>query len=101
MKFLANILIFAGYTLIYAAVARQGELATDPWGALLFDVYETPEAQIPGSPTQGQKKGSEPDSGLFGINGPITKALGNLLKQFGRGHGEPIQPVTVGTAKNR
>ncbi len=39
MKFLAIILTFAGYTLIYAATAKGGKFATDPWNGVLFDAY--------------------------------------------------------------
>jgi hypothetical protein len=39
MKSLSIVLVFTGYTLIYAATARQGFFATDPWNALLFDAY--------------------------------------------------------------
>lgn len=41
------ILVFIGYTLIYAAVANRGRFATDPWGALLADAYDT----TPGTPS--------------------------------------------------
>lgn len=39
MKFLAIILTFGGYTLIYAAVAKQGRFATEPWAGLFADAY--------------------------------------------------------------
>lgn len=39
MKFLAIILTFSGYTLVYAAVASQGKFATDPWAGVIFDAY--------------------------------------------------------------
>jgi hypothetical protein len=39
MRFLGVGMIFAGYTLLYAAVAAGGVLATDPWAALYIDAY--------------------------------------------------------------
>lgn len=39
MKALATILIFGGYTLVYAATANQGKFATDPWTGLFADAY--------------------------------------------------------------
>lgn len=39
MKALAIILMFSGYTLIYASVANQGRFATDPWAGLFADAY--------------------------------------------------------------
>lgn len=39
MKALAIILTFAGYTLVYAATAKQGRFATEPWAGLFGDAY--------------------------------------------------------------
>jgi hypothetical protein len=39
VKALAIILIFGGYTLIYAATANRGRFATDPWTSLFADAY--------------------------------------------------------------
>jgi hypothetical protein len=44
MKSLAMILTFAGYTLIYAAVANQGIFATEPWNGLFADAYTGPQS---------------------------------------------------------
>lgn len=44
MKSLSALLIFIGYTLIYAAIANQGKFATDPWAGLYADAYTTPMA---------------------------------------------------------
>ncbi len=41
MKSLAAILIFAGYTFVYAAVAKQGKFVTEPWAGLFADAYTT------------------------------------------------------------
>jgi len=39
MKALYALLIFGGYMLIYAATAKQGKFATEPWAGLLADAY--------------------------------------------------------------
>jgi len=39
MKSLAILLIFGGYTLVYAATAKQGKFATEPWAGLFADAY--------------------------------------------------------------
>jgi hypothetical protein len=39
MAFLGTLLIFAGYTLVYGAVAKGGRFATDPWAGLYLDAY--------------------------------------------------------------
>lgn len=43
MKALATLLIFGGYLLVYAAVAKQGKFATEPWAGLFADAYTTTE----------------------------------------------------------
>lgn len=54
MKFLAMILLFTGYTLVYAAVAKKGEFATDPWLGIIGDAYTN---------TNGSSDGSSDSSG--------------------------------------
>jgi hypothetical protein len=39
MKSLAMLLIFAGYTFVYAATAKQGKFATEPWAGIFADAY--------------------------------------------------------------
>ena len=39
MKAFAILLTFMGYTLVYAAIAKQGRFATDPWTGLFADAY--------------------------------------------------------------
>lgn len=39
MKFLSGLFLLGGYTLIYAAVAKQGRFASEPWAGLLADAY--------------------------------------------------------------
>lgn len=40
MKFLGGIFLLAGYMLVYAAAAKGGQFATDPWTGLFADAYE-------------------------------------------------------------
>lgn len=39
MRLVSTLLVFAGYTLIYAAVAAGGKFATEPWAGLYADAY--------------------------------------------------------------
>jgi hypothetical protein len=39
MNFLALVLGFVGYTLVYAATANHGRFATAPWTGVLVDAY--------------------------------------------------------------
>lgn len=39
MKFLSILLLLAGYLLVYAAVAKNGRFATEPWEGLFHDAY--------------------------------------------------------------
>lgn len=39
MKVLSIVMILAGYTLIYAAIADHGKFATNPWAGLFMDAY--------------------------------------------------------------
>jgi hypothetical protein len=39
VKFLGGILILVGYMLVYAAVAKQGRFASEPWAGLYADAY--------------------------------------------------------------
>lgn len=46
MKFFSTLLWFGGYILVYAAVAKGGRFATEPWEGLFNDAYtgeRTPE----------------------------------------------------------
>lgn len=56
MKFLSTLLLFSGYLLIYAAVAKGGRFATEPWEGVFHDAY-TGEGASP-SPGGGQGGGS-------------------------------------------
>jgi len=58
MGFIGTLLIFAGYTLVYGAVAKGGRFATDPWAGLYADAYTTPvgaaiSSTLPADQTQG------------------------------------------------
>lgn len=48
MRFLGTLVMFVGYTLIYAAVANRGKFATEPWLGLMGDAY-LPSAPGPSS----------------------------------------------------
>jgi hypothetical protein len=39
MQFVGVLLVFGGYMLVYAAVARGGRFATEPWAGLYADAY--------------------------------------------------------------
>lgn len=39
MKFVATIMVFIGYVLVYAGVANGGKFATQPWMGILDDAY--------------------------------------------------------------
>lgn len=39
MKFLSTLLLLGGYLLIYAAVAKGGRFAAQPWEGLFHDAY--------------------------------------------------------------
>lgn len=56
MKFLGTLFLFVGYSLVYAAVARGGVFATDPWNGLFFDAYTDPN--LPGGNTRSSSSGS-------------------------------------------
>lgn len=47
MNFLALILAFLGYTLVYAATANHGRFATAPWTGVLADAYPPPTPPPP------------------------------------------------------
>ena len=61
MKFLSTLLLLGGYMLIYAAVARNGRFAAEPWEGLFHDAYtvdQQPQDKnipaVPGKPTAGR-----------------------------------------------
>jgi len=39
VQFIGILLVFGGYTLVYAAVASGGKFATEPWAGLYADAY--------------------------------------------------------------
>lgn len=49
MRALGMALLLGGYTLVYAAVARGGMFALEPWLGLLEDAYQTAANQSPGA----------------------------------------------------
>jgi hypothetical protein len=64
MRFLGTLLIFAGYTLVYGAVAKGGRFATDPWAGLYADAYTTPSVGQAVAST-ASTAGVNPDQSLF------------------------------------
>lgn len=62
MKFLSTLLLLGGYLLVYAAIAKSGRFATEPWEGLFQDAYDVPAAPTPskdiaappGKPTAGR-----------------------------------------------
>lgn len=42
MRLVSTLLVFAGYTFVYASVAAGGRFATEPWAGLFADAY-TPD----------------------------------------------------------
>lgn len=62
MKFLSTLLLLGGYLLIYAAVAKSGRFATQPWEGLFQDAYMVDTAPAaskdiqapPGKPSAGR-----------------------------------------------
>lgn len=85
MRFLSTLLMFAGYTLVYAAVAAGGKFATEPWAGLFADAYTESL-----DPSQKQQPGAPP--------GPA----GGLLPRQGRRNRQPgTSGVTPGGAVGR
>jgi hypothetical protein len=39
VKALSGVFMLGGYMLVYAAVAKQGRFAAEPWAGLLADAY--------------------------------------------------------------
>lgn len=77
MKSLAMLLIFGGYTLIYAAVANQGEFATEPWAGLFADAYTGA-----GSTSTGSNLQVVPSDNTQGTPQGITNPLGPLVTRI-------------------
>lgn len=73
MKFLGTLFLFAGYTLIYSAVANVGVFAGDPWGAILGDAYSQPgTSSTSGATGTTTAAGATPSpaAGVTGSTGP-------------------------------
>jgi len=86
---LGNLLILAGYTLVYAAVANGGAFASNPWNGLIASAYEAPS---PGSSTGG---------GGTSLTGGLPSAIehgnvGNIAKDLIIGSkNEPLSPAWI------
>ena len=92
MKFVTTLLLYAGYTLIYGAVANHGQFAWKPWMGLFADAY-TGDSSGGGNGNSGTGNGGGGNSGggsgggfslpnpldiLPGPFGPLSKLLGQL-----------------------
>lgn len=74
MLTVGNLLIFAGYTLIYAACANRGIMATDPWLGLFTDAYSYQPGDatsVPSSPGPSPSQRRRQDRRA----GPLSKSL--------------------------
>ncbi len=98
MRFIGTLMLLAGYTLVYAAVANSGEFAENPLDGLILDAYNLPDtgsgapspassgtSSTPGAGTT--KKGGDPGGfegflqgySIVGVHSPIIKAIGNFF----------------------
>jgi hypothetical protein len=75
---LVSVFLFAGYTLVYAAVANGGKFAAQPWESLRRDAYSG------GGGSSSQGAASAPPSSHSStwdtIRGIAGNAIGQLLK---------------------
>lgn len=78
---------FAGYTLVYAAVANGGKLASRPWDALREDAYTGGSPHAASHPSVGSQiaKGIEAIVPGGPIVGPIVGKVAGAI--FGGHHG--------------
>lgn len=80
MQFIGILLVFGGYTLVYAATAHGGRFATEPWAGLYADAYGNPgqDAVIPGNlsgnPSFAPNAGNAPALPL-----PVFHTTGRLV----------------------
>lgn len=74
MRFLGVLLLLGGYTFIYAAVARGGVFATEPWMGLVSDAYE------PDSGTALSDIGTAVSSAVSNTAGKVGSGLSNVGK---------------------
>lgn len=93
MKFLGTLFLFAGYTLIYSAVANGGRFASDPWNSVLSDAYSQPgTSSTPGSTGSASAAGATP-SPVAGVT--ISKGRNRQITVSGPG--TVTLPQTPGT----
>lgn len=97
-RLLGPVLLFFGYTLVYASVAHGGVFATDPWNGIFADAY-----------TDVTNGGSAPSSGSTGSSGTVKQkgptatntassasnsgTPGGVSGTTGGGSGRRIRPV--------
>jgi hypothetical protein len=58
MKFVAIIMTFIGYVLVYAGVANGGKFATQPWMGIIDDAYSQGASQSGSSGSGGSASSS-------------------------------------------
>jgi hypothetical protein len=72
VNFVGTLLVFGGYVLVYAAVARGGRFATEPWAGLYEDAYTGDQTSL--SPLAPSRAGMPP--GYVDIGGYAVSAGG-------------------------
>jgi hypothetical protein len=72
VRFPTAILLFAGYTLLYASVAAGGKMATEPWSGLFADAY-----------TGASATSNQASAGIAGAVGGALGNAANSLPSFG------------------
>lgn len=77
MRLLATLLILGGYTLVYAAVAKSGKFALEPWSGLLSDAYM---AGVAGSTSGGASAGA---AGSSAPAAPASPSPGMVVRPRG------------------
>lgn len=75
MRLLATLLILGGYTLVYAAVAKSGKFALEPWSGLLGDAYMA--SSTSGGASAGAAGGSAPAAPASPSPGVVVRPRGS------------------------
>lgn len=80
MRFLGTLLLFTGYTLVYASVAVHGKFAHDPWFGLFADAYiEQQQQDAAKAEAAKSKKTDSSGSGASDFLNPIQPVHGYNL----------------------
>jgi hypothetical protein len=95
VKFLAILLGFGGYMLVYAAVAASGAFATEPWAGLFADAYGVSTSQ------GGFGTGSAATPGsVTGTVGSAASQVGQLGQQTVAAAGQTATSATGNVVQN-